>query len=61
MPLSTASELGPTLELLFSEAFGKQLGRQVAVNGLAEYFFVLLLRSVIRSQLVSSGVLMGTQ
>jgi transcriptional regulator GlxA family with amidase domain len=59
VPLSAASELAPTVELLFSEAFGKQLGRQVAVNGLAEYFFVLLLRSAIRSQLVTSSVLMG--
>jgi AraC-like DNA-binding protein len=59
VPLSAASELAPTVELLFSEAFGNQLGRQVAVNGLAEYFFVLLLRSAIRSQLVTSSVLMG--
>ena len=38
VPLSAATELAPTVELLFSEAFGKQPGRQAAVNGLAEYF-----------------------
>jgi AraC-like DNA-binding protein len=59
VPLSSVSELAPTIELLFAEAFGRQLGRQVAVNKLAEYFFILLLRSVVHAQLVKSSVLVG--
>jgi AraC-like DNA-binding protein len=59
VPLSSVSELAPTIELLFAEAFGKRPGRQAAVNRLAEYFFILLLRSAIHAQLVKSSVLMG--
>lgn len=57
VPLASAPELSPTVELLFSEAFDKRDGRQVAVDRLAEYFLVLLLRSAISAQLVQSGML----
>jgi AraC-like DNA-binding protein len=59
VPLSSVSELAPTAELLFAEAFAQHPGRQAAVNMLAEYFFVLLLRSAMHAQLVKSGILMG--
>jgi AraC-like DNA-binding protein len=59
IPLSSVRELAPTVELLFSEAFGDQPGRQAAVDRLAEYFFVLLLRSAMNARLVEGGVLMG--
>src|SRR5262249_3357518 len=51
--------LAPTVELLFGEAFSEHAGRQTAVDRLAEYFLVLLLRSAIDVRLVQSGILMG--
>jgi AraC-like DNA-binding protein len=59
VPLKSTFELGPTVELLFTEAFGQQVGRQAAVDRLAEYFLVLLLRVAMKNQLVKGGVLMG--
>jgi AraC-like DNA-binding protein len=57
VPLASASELGPTVELLFSEAFDRKDGRQVAVDRLAEYFMVLLLRFALNGRLVEGGML----
>jgi len=57
--LNSAEELAPTVELLFAEAFGQQAGRQTAVDRLAEYFLVLLLRAAMKAHLVNGGVLMG--
>jgi AraC-like DNA-binding protein len=54
--LASMPELGPTAELLFAEAFGKKEGRQAAVDRLAEYFLVLLMRSAMKSKLVEGGV-----
>jgi len=59
LPLDALPELGPTLQLLFSEAFSKLPGRQTALDRLVEYLFVLLIRSAMNSHLVDSGVLMG--
>jgi AraC-like DNA-binding protein len=59
VPLASVRELAPTAELLFIEAFGEQLGRQAAVDRLAEYFLVLLLRSAVERHLLKSGVLNG--
>ncbi len=59
VPLKKIPELAPTVDLLFSEAFGSQPGRQSAVDRLAEYFLVLLLRTAMDSGLVKSGVLAG--
>src|SRR5579863_1284490 len=59
LPLDALPELGPTLQLLFSEAFSKLPGRQTALDRLFEYLFVLLIRSAMNAHLVDSGVLMG--
>jgi len=59
LPLDALPELGPTLQLLFSEAFSKLPGRQTALDRLFEYLFVLLIRSAMNARLVDSGVLTG--
>jgi AraC-like DNA-binding protein len=59
VPLDSIRELAATVELLFAEAFAQHAGRQTAVDRLAEYFLVLLLRSAMQSRLVEGGVLMG--
>lgn len=59
VPLEEIRELAPTIDLLFTEAFGKHPGRQTAVDRLAEYFLVLLLRAAMKARLVEGGVLMG--
>ncbi|SEG43513.1 Helix-turn-helix domain-containing protein [Bryocella elongata] len=59
VPLASMRELAPTVELLFAEAFGERSGRQAAVDRLAEYFLVLLLRSALDHQQVQAGVLSG--
>ena len=56
VPLATMPELGPTAELLFAEAFDKKEGRQAAIDRLAEYFLVLLLRSAMKSRLIDGGI-----
>jgi AraC-like DNA-binding protein len=57
VPLAAIPELGPTLTLLFAEAFANKDGRQAAVDRLAEYFLVLLLRSALASKLMEGGIL----
>jgi AraC-like DNA-binding protein len=57
VPLAAAPSLVPTAECLFAEAFDSKDGRQVAVDRLAEYFLVLLLRFAIDSQVLQGGIL----
>jgi AraC-like DNA-binding protein len=57
--LESVRELAPTVELLFTEAFGEHPGRQTAVDRLTEYFLVLLLRAAIKARLIEAGLLMG--
>jgi AraC-like DNA-binding protein len=59
VPLRAVPELASTADMLFAEAFGDRPGRQTAVDRLAEYFLVLLLRAGIEARLVESGVLLG--
>jgi AraC-like DNA-binding protein len=59
LPLDTLPELAPTLQLFFSEAFSELPGRQAAVDRLAEYFLVLLLRSAMNTRMINGGILMG--
>jgi hypothetical protein len=59
VPLESVEELAPTVDLLFTEAFNENPGRQTAVDRLAEYFLVLLLRSAMNERLIKGGVLMG--
>ena len=57
VPLSAAPSLVPTAECLFAEAFDSKDGRQVAVDRLAEYFLLLLLRFAIESKVMQGGIL----
>ncbi len=59
IPLASVNELAPTVDLLFTEAFGENAGRQTAVDRLTEYFLVLLLRTAMKDRLIEGGVLMG--
>jgi hypothetical protein len=58
LPLDALPQLGPTLQLLFSEAFSESPGLQTAMDRLFEYLFVLI-RSAMNAHLVDSGVLIG--
>jgi AraC-like DNA-binding protein len=57
VPLASIPELGPTVTLLFAEAFAHKDGRQAAMDRLAEYFLVLLLRSALESRRMEGGIL----
>ena len=57
IPLAMIDGIEQTLSLLFAEAFGDLPGRQASIDRLAEYFVVLLLRFVIRAEVVDGGVL----
>lgn len=59
VPLKALAELMPVVSLFFAEAFSQQPGRQAAVDRLAEYFMVLLLRSAMNDRLLDSGILIG--
>jgi len=59
VPLRSLKELAPTVELIFSEAFEQNPGRQNALDRLTEYFLILLLRTAITSHLIDGGVLSG--
>ncbi|MDD2719775.1 MAG: AraC family transcriptional regulator [Gallionella sp.] len=59
IPLSHIAELAPMLSLFFDEAFAERCGRQAAVNRLAEYFLVLLLRHTIDAKLIGGGMISG--
>src|SRR3984893_1161085 len=59
LPLNLIPELGPTVQMLFAEAFADHPGRQTAVDRLAEYFLVLLLRAAMNERLIEGGVLSG--
>jgi AraC-like DNA-binding protein len=59
VPLSSVTELTPTTDLLFTEAFSQHPGRQTAVDRLAEYFLILLLRVAMQHHLVEGGVVTG--
>jgi AraC-like DNA-binding protein len=57
VPLISAPVLDSTIDLLFAEAFDQKDGRQVAVDCLAEYFLVLLLRFALEARLLKGGLL----
>jgi len=59
IPLSDIGGLTSLLDMLFDEAFASRCGRQVAVDRLAEYFLLLLLRHTIETQLIEIGVFAG--
>lgn len=59
VPLHATAELPLTVELLFAEAFAERYGRQAAVDRLAEYLVIQLLRHAIESRVVDVGALAG--
>ena len=56
IPLSRVAGLETELTLLFAEAFAALPGRQAALDCLAKYFLILLLRHVLEAQLVGEGM-----
>ncbi|MBT0962537.1 AraC family transcriptional regulator [Denitromonas iodatirespirans] len=59
LPIEAAQPVAPVLDLLFREAFGSRYGRQPALDRLAEYFMILVLRQVIDSGATPKGLFAG--
>lgn len=59
MPLSRLPDSEPVLALLFSEAQAKRCGRQKMLDSLFEVLLVQVLRELMESRDVSSGLLAG--
>ena len=59
IPLTRASILSKTLDLLFDEAFARHCGRQLALNRLTELLMLQVFRYVMEEKLVASGSLAG--
>jgi AraC-like DNA-binding protein len=59
IPLRSSGGLGRGAELLFQEAFEELPARQPAMDRLAEYFLILLLRDVVGRELIQAGTLRG--
>ncbi|MGB8517358.1 MAG: AraC family transcriptional regulator, partial [Gallionella sp.] len=59
IPMTSIAELTPMLALYFDEAFAQRCGRQAAVDRLAEYFLVLLLRHTVETKILTTGILAG--
>lgn len=57
IPLSRMAGIGNTLELLYAEAFGNEVGKQTALDKLFEYFIVQVLRFLISNGQIHSGAL----
>lgn len=57
LPIDELKNLGPTLDLLFAEAFDARNGRQAAIDRLAEYFLIQVLRHIIETGELGGGVL----
>ena len=57
IPLDTSNHFRPALALMFEEAENECCGRKVALNHLMNYFLVLLLRHLMDSGEVKTGVL----
>ena len=59
LPLAAHPALGPVCNLLVGEAFSEGGGRQTALDLLFDYLLILIVRHVIESGAVSTGVLAG--
>lgn len=57
LPLRLSTALSPALDLLFKEAFDEKCGRQAALDLLMQYLLILLLRFLIDSAEVTTGIL----
>jgi AraC-like DNA-binding protein len=56
LPMNDMSPIVPTLELLFREAFDDAFGRQAALDRLAEYFLIQMLRHVTATGQLQGGI-----
>ena len=59
LPISAHPALAPVCELLLGEAFSEGDGKQVALDRLFDYLLILIVRHVVQSGAVSTGVLAG--
>lgn len=59
LPLDSHPTLKPACELLVTEGFADSDGRQAALDRLFDYLLILVVRHVVASGLVRSGVLAG--
>ena len=59
LPLAVHPALEPVCNLLFGEAFSEGGGRQTALDRLFDYLLILIVRHVVESGGVSTGVLAG--
>jgi hypothetical protein len=59
LPLASHPALAPICNLVFGEAFSERGGRQEALNRLLDYLLILIVRHVVDTGRVSTGVLAG--
>jgi AraC-like DNA-binding protein len=59
LPLALHSALAPICDLLLDEAFSERGGRQEALDRLFDYLLILIVRHVVESGKVRTGVLAG--
>lgn len=59
MPLASHPALAPICDLLLGEAFAERGGRQAALDRLFDYLLILIVRQVVESGRVATGVLAG--
>lgn len=59
IPLAEIPEMHGTIDLLFAEAFGQRYGRQTTADRLFEVMLIQLLRKIIDTGMMSTGMLAG--
>jgi len=59
LPLASHPALAPVCDLLLGEAFSERGGRQEALDRLFDYLLILIVRHVVESGRVATGVLAG--
>jgi AraC-like DNA-binding protein len=59
LPLASNPALAPICRLLLGEAFSERGGRQEALDRLFDYLLIVIVRHVVESGMVASGVLAG--
>ena len=59
LPLASHPALAPACDLLLREAFCERSGRQAALDRLFDYLLILIVRHVVESGRVATGVLAG--
>lgn len=59
LPLASHPALAPVCDMLVDEAFSERGGRQAALDRLFDYLLILIVRHVVESGRVATGVLAG--